>query len=455
MNPDVDHADDPFIKYRRTVGGKDHDFFVIPRINQTEDHRLQSRRLQQYNNQVIARHQKIPAPPGGIEITEENKDKYFFFVHEGVLNTTLAGRQIANSIPVFCETKGIDDPNDTGNELNNLKTIFPYRFKAEENVPGYTYGHLESFIDIIAHSYSINKNLAKSVIFDRYFIYGDKEVQTTLSEIEGLENLYQKVVQTFRQSFINEAHRYITFQYLWRTPNDANINPNGINLSTVTGANVTNLDSRDVAAINSYEENNGVPYKYGQKKSLADFNVLQQLPPNWNSYDANRKPCTDIGLDCSGLVMNCLLDTEDESGNKSFVDTNVIRNNVNYGKLRAFGENASRIGECRVRKIPLDIRTNNDTLVQIADLLFSNDHIAICLNNFSFNEQADLNSCLTTNEIDERYFKIIHSYGGNSIIGVNGPINGFFKKTLFGPFRHWNVSLNNIACNVGRIYLWY
>jgi hypothetical protein len=43
------------------------------------------------------------------------------------------------------------------------------------------------------------------------------------------------------------------------------------------------------------------------------------------------------------------------------------------------------------------------------------------------------------------------------MIGSDWYENGFFKRTLKGPFKHWGVELDNKSNNssVGRIYLWY
>jgi hypothetical protein len=100
---------------------------------------------------------------------------------------------------------------------------------------------------------------------------------------------------------------------------------------------------------------------------------------------------------------------------------------------------------------------NDNTHIQSGDLIYNNDHIAICA--------IPNDSYLSESEVNERYFTIIHNYGyinddnNKPSIFTETSIftDGFFHKTLQGPFRHWGVHLvgDEINASVGRIYLWY
>jgi hypothetical protein len=254
-------------------------------------------------------------------------------------------------------------------------------------------------------------------------------------------------------------------------------------------------DSNEITALNYYKTHNGVPYYIsdpydvannpngdgtGGKCILSDFNSrLNANVINWYSYldspnpskpnsptnrENNHKP--GIGLDCSGLIMNCLLDTtsDDITESKFFMEGS--------STIRPYGESAYDMGDKRTRLIPLDDTYNNegDLLIQAGDLIYSKKvsqsdgrHIALCVIDPNPNNQPNLDIYLSKAQKDSRYFTIIHNYGNTWIYSSYFPSgrwdNGCFVKTLKGPFRHWGVYLNNQAGSpnsfAGRIYLWY
>jgi hypothetical protein len=131
----------------------------------------------------------------------------------------------------------------------------------------------------------------------------------------------------------------------------------------------------------------------------------------------------------------------------------------NNGRDRfRFYQNAVRTGNLRTRTIPHNLINENQTLIQSTDLIYNDGHIAICA--------VAENAYVTTEQITGRYFDIIHNYGYvNPANGENGIFlgnfawfgQGFFKKTLHGPFAHWGGRFDNNANPViaGRVYLWY
>ncbi len=140
--------------------------------------------------------------------------------------------------------------------------------------------------------------------------------------------------------------------------------------------------------------------------------------------------------------MNCLFDTR-VTEQALFTE---VRNK------RANGESASDMGSRRCRIIPLDKRSNQNTLIQAGDILYSTAHIALCAVG---DDEYVTASHVTRDTADYRYFQIIHNYGDDHIhIDTGDYTGGHFCRTLEGPFRHWGVHLGENS-SAGRIYLWY
>lgn len=361
------------------------------------------------------------------------------------------------SIDIFQQTKSgrRDSINNVTPPQGRLITTFPYDLS--------TFGHERGFVRFMASNYSLNEDVVRGIIIDRNFIYGRREDQTNIANIQGIKNLYERVVQVFRERFVEEARRYVNFPRQWRRPiSDAN--PNGTMLSTeigVTQNDLNNLSARDRQAIIEYGTTNGVPYFWAGKptyQKLAD--AYSTLPSNWNEYSTGQKPFSEFGIDCSGLIMNCLLDVRHcGTDNESFFIDGPTENSY-----RTWGENAQSMGNWRVKEIPLTIinevgMASAHTLIQSADLIYTNAHIALC----AIDEDMYISKeQITPDRNDFRFFNIIHNYGDSGIwtnneAAENLYVNGFFRKTLYGPFRHWGVDFgsNNNQAKAGRIFLWY
>jgi hypothetical protein len=422
---------DPFPYYRKR-NGKDHDFFVIPRVNAGEAHGECIKRLKLYNNQVIARHKGL-------------SDDNFTFLPEDSTCTGILARNIAKSIPVFRRTKCV-----------------PYNFD--------TYGQDEGLIRFLAHNYNLARDILSGVTIDRLFIYGDKEKQSRLSEIEGLENLYQKAVIAFRRRIIYEAiGKFVNFPLKWLfKPHNGE---DGTRSSKEIGARWGNKSNDELAevisefdydAIQFYETYNGVPY-YWNGKAYADIvKDLKDPKAKWTDYTDTKRPGDGAGIDCSGLIAYCLnsVKTAELDGEMFFLSREISGNSITLGKTCA-------------RLIPLTITNEKNTLIQSGDLLYKqydderHRHIAICSNDWDYFNKAtkDMNAYVTVREKDSKYFKIIHNHNGQGIpcLSRNGnqpiTVSGYFSKTLWGPFMHWtNTILNNGTANsdvtASRVYLW-
>jgi hypothetical protein len=564
-------ANDPFESLRKQ--GKDRDIFVMPREAPNERHKAYVKTLQLYSNQVLARHkgmtQKLPE--------QDVQDGLFDFVKEDGMYTPQLGINYGMSIPVFQKTRK-PVPSPTSELYANLDYDFS------------TFGQTKGIVDYIVSNYGMDEQTTRKHVIDRNFIYGQKEGQTAVKDIQGLKNIYEKIVQVFRTRFIEEAQRYVDFRHRWMprpdlehyhrgnlTVRNANLQVSDQNGSPVQVGNVaagaplpenaiiaftkgadarcdistetnryriasvtiggqTHRPQNDIAwyvpldyalkqecgdnanaqnycdymvlpagggdrvALIYYSRHNGVPYYMPEEDTdlginftgtggKVSYNVFEQLldvnlndTTNWYSYNdspyrnnpgskpnlptipaANR--LGGIGLDCSGLIWKCLLNTCSEIGN------NEPYLNTRENALLSWGQNAFDTGNTRTRLIPLGVeyRNGDDLLVQAGDLIYARDseredakrHIALALCTGDANHALNLDMHLTEGQRTDRYFTIIHNYGGRSITLENGtPFrDGFFRKTLKGPFRHWNVELNNQTgprCSyVGRIYIWY
>ena len=514
---------EPFEKFKKK-NGKDHDFFVLPRLNQETTHEKIIKRLQVLNNQVIARH-------AGISITQ------FKYVDEDGKYSDVLGKNIHNCISVFKDTK-------SGTEIDSLKTVFKYSFD--------NFSTVAKLSDSLAAEYGIPRETVGELIVDRNLLYGVTD-NPNIGQLLGLENLYVKVVEVFRDKLIRRAEEYVNFNQPWlgrprfnaayqrgvfTIPANTSMSlynaesggsavetlvagtkvsfypamdiydlddswrykvkrstaPNGQvkDYPEDTGAryikltfaqrglckdneekenkgnyissdiNTDGLSPRDIAAVSEYGKHYGVPYYMtndegkgnsynGGKYKLSKFqNAFTAVPCSWYAYAANTKPngptnapnenVKGIGLDCSGLAVNCLFETTTSDLVTKYFET----------KEDDFQRNAKQICSNRIRVFPKD----KLELMQSADFMCSTNHIAICA--------IEKNAKLTLQEIQSRYFTIIHNYGKEYIWLENVGIysKGFFYRTLKGPFRHWGAYLLNVPpdrenADGGRIYLWY
>jgi hypothetical protein len=550
--PDAANEDEPFEVLRD--GDKDVGIFVMPRVCQEEKHKPYIRKLQLYSNQVLARHNGI----------QQVQNERFDFVKEDGIYTRQLGINYMMSIPIFQATRK-PNPLPSSGLHNNL----PHNFS--------TFGQMQSLVDYLISDYGTDDQTVKELVFDRNFIYGSNTQQTGIANIQGLNNIYERVVQVFRSRFIEEAQNHVDFPHRWMPrPNLAHYRrgkltvESGMNLQVydqeeggsivqvggysilpqnaeitfaiahdefcdttathryriesikigtqtysfqdnilryipLTYANkklckdneevdndvnfgdnkrnycdymVLPVTGRDIDHLRYYRAHYGVPYYISESNTITGGRIpytnfcqpLSNSVTNWYSYNDSSRPnlpsdhsienrLKGIGLDCTGLIWNCLLDT-------TYSRDDVTKFLADRGNYRG-NENSIKVGSTRARLIPLDARYRNgdDLLVQAGDLIYSTDnanrHIAIALCTANAIEAINLDMHLTEMQKNDRYFTIIHNYGGEGIRLDNGNwhIDGFFRKTLKGPFRHWNVELDNTTgtnkVSVGRIYLWY
>jgi hypothetical protein len=259
------------------------------------------------------------------------------------------------------------------------------------------------------------------------------------------------------------------------------------NYSTyVDETKLAGLSAEDRKSVSQYMQSNGVPYyisEGGSSGGKYQYSVFEEhlgtVPKNWYLYadsPAAKPNCPrsgsdihGIGLDCSGLVMNCLLDTK-VNGRKFFKE--------NSENTRSYGQSAARIGKNQTKIIPQNILTaEDDTLLQKGEILYSSDHIMVL---------SQEKTVTQTQLLSTRNFNIIHNYGQfanpkknkqtgekywkdkRSYIWIDlasEPFSsGFFMKTLEGRFRNAGLKIDNSKefnddepgiTHTGRLYLWY
>ena len=480
---------EPLEKFKKK-SGKDHDFFVLPCVNQESAHEKIIKRLQVLNNQVIARH-------AGLSSTQ------FTYVDEDGKCSEVLRQNIRNCVSVFKDTK-------SGTEIDSLKTVFKYSFD--------NFGTVAKLSDSLAAEYGISRETVGELIVDRNLLYGVTD-NPNIGQLLGLENLYVKVVEVFRDKLIRRAEEYVNFNQPWlgrprfnaayqrgvfTIPANTsmslyNVESGGSTVETLvagtkvsfypaqekhdlddtwrykvkssttqngqvqnypenTGAryieltfaqrgmcndkdekenkgnyvSTEGLSPQDAAAVSEYGNHYGVPYYMtslegadydsynGGKYKLSKFqNTFTAVPRSWYDYATKSKPngptsapnenVKGIGLDCSGLAVNCLLETTASDSVTKYFETTVDD----------FQRNAKQICSNRIRLFPKE----KLELMQSADFMCSKFHIVICA--------IEKSAKVTTQEIQNRNFTIIHNYGEDHI-HVDSPCdNGEYSQGFF------------------------
>lgn len=177
------------------------DFFVIPKnIPLSSNQKKIILELKKLNNQVFARNKKM--------------DNNFCFLPEtGELDESLI-KNIKDSIKAF---KTLDENPNAGCKSGtiilekNQKSIvsnYPYNFN--------NFGQDENLLDYLLTTYINNKKEdLKGVIVDKNFLYGNYMKGDLQSQIEGIKNLYDYVVQPFINGIIQHAEEYLVFNRRW------------------------------------------------------------------------------------------------------------------------------------------------------------------------------------------------------------------------------------------------
>lgn len=187
---------------------KDIDFFVLPRVNPSDNQKKCIKQLQIINNQVFARNASLTdfnfvEESGEIVKTITNTD--------GTLeNVKIFEKMEANarkSLDAFKYNSETNTGCKSGNKIGLLSTNYSYNFS--------NYGHNKGFIDYLNEEYSLNVMTLEGRIYDRNFLFGAYKDGEPDNKIEGIVNLYKKVVVNFISNTLVEANRYVNFPNRW------------------------------------------------------------------------------------------------------------------------------------------------------------------------------------------------------------------------------------------------
>lgn len=190
--------------------GQDTDFFVLPRVNPSENQKKCIKQLQIINNQVFARNASLTnfefvEESGEIEKTipdpSDNTKTKIIYIDESMK------KNACNSLEAFQYDIETNTGCKSGNKIGVLSTNYSYNFS--------NYGHNKGFIDYLKEEYSLDAETLKGRIYDRNFLFGNYKDGDPDNKIEGIVNLYKKVVVNFISNTLVEANRYVNFPNRW------------------------------------------------------------------------------------------------------------------------------------------------------------------------------------------------------------------------------------------------
>lgn len=513
--------------------GKDTDFFVLPRVNPSNNQKNCIKQLQIINNQVFARNKKINT--NSFKFVKEEglikKDGTFDFVEYKNLKDN-----ISNSITAFKTDKNDEeagcrsDRTIKGSENDGIVVSYPYNFE--------NYGQDEQLISYLCNNYNLTSEL-RGIVLDRNFLFGFYKEGDSDDKIEGIVNLYRKVVIPFQNQIVSQYNEYLNFNTRWLTCPKYNAKyqrgdftiVNSVKLYTSkTGVSEYNLNSipsytgtnntlpintivsfkqgRDLYAFDEdishfYEitslqfpneapvsisawiklsfndkasiddridtnfsnymgsqenelsnySNNGIPYymngmdskniKGSRKLKTDELMSWNEDKKNWYLYNA--KPNTgDFGIDCSGLISNCISAFVYENNKSHFVNKNdYFQKNIN---AVAYEQLSVKMTNFDVKQSlgRADILVSSEHIVFVSEDNISKDtyekrEVIVTHNYFGFNSSAAANNETTSPSI--------------TLLNNSSFSDGVFCKTVQGYYRHAGVSFNRTSAR--RLYLWY
>ena len=216
--------------------------------------------------------------------------------------------------------------------------------------------------------------------------------------------------------------------------------------------------------------NHGVCYCWGGKNSLVKFHdrlkTIDNITKNWNKYpdtdlvDVDDQPAQKIiGLDCTGLVQNCLTHIyfDEQVDGQSFriipdpvipVYTYDQKNSPSADQELMCTANLTMTGGRRYAAV---IPTNQRKFLTRGDVIVDqgNPHIAMVT--------VDENTYPCSGNNDNKDFAITHNYGGTHGIRTKNKdkpwySDSYIHKTIRSPFHAWKDTWVGMAS--GRTILW-
>lgn len=189
--------------FKQNPGKKDTDFFVLPRAAPSAKQKKCIRQLQILNNQVLARNASLE----NFTFVEESGE----IIKATGTTTTKIYEAMAtnsyNSLNAFKYDLKTGMGCKSGAKIGKMETQYSYNF--------INYGHQNGFIDYLANEYSIAPDTLKGIVYDRNFLYGNYKDGDPDNKIEGIVNLYRKVVVPFVNNFMSLLLEFHNFSHQW------------------------------------------------------------------------------------------------------------------------------------------------------------------------------------------------------------------------------------------------
>lgn len=325
--------------------GKDTDFFVLPRVNPSENQKECIRQLKIINNQVFSRNKKFG------DTFKYVKETNNFIKNDGSFDNDSYNNlknNIANSIDYFkADTTNLSKGCRSSNNIGDFKTVYNFNFL--------NYGSDNAFIEYLSDNYGISKNNLKGIILDRNFLLGSCVSQNPYAKYEGILNLYKEVVVPFINDFTNQLQSFLNHNiaYLSCPAYNENYHRGPLTINNITkylyvgeGTSIKTLSS----LFQGYTGNNILPQnaviEFFQGKDEHCFNTTSEnfyrvssiTIPNYGSKNftksdnifiklsyEDKKLCLDINNACNRG------DYTSTTGVTDVRDVTGINNYNNYG----------------------------------------------------------------------------------------------------------------------------
>lgn len=320
--------------------GKDTDFFVLPRVNPSNNQKKCIKQLQIINNQVFARNASLTdfefvEESGEIEkiIPDPNDNTKNKIIHID----EIMEKNARNSLTAFRYNSETNTGCRSGLKIGELESIYSYNFS--------NYGHQLDFIEYLHNEYSLDINTLKGIILDRNFLFGAYKDGEPDNKIEGIVNLYKLVVVPFIENLTEQINLFHDFNHEWLSCPKYNTNYKRGPLTIQNGMNKFIYDSNNNAinlstiGYNSTQNNNLLPtgtivnFKRGKDEKAFDtageyFYRIESVEIQGTRYPSNGE-FSNYSIKLSLQDKQACNDIQENSNIGNYNDTSY--NYGNYG----------------------------------------------------------------------------------------------------------------------------
>lgn len=194
--------------FKQTSSNKDSDFFVLPRVEPTANQKKCIRQLQVINNQVFARNASL----SDFEFVEESGEIVNTIANnDGSTATIKTDKKMESNARKSLDAFKYDSETNagckSGNKIGKLETHYSYNFS--------NFGQQKDLIDYLSDEYFISADILKGRVYDRNFLFGNYKDGDFDNKIEGIVNLYRKVVVPFIENLTEQINLFHDFNHAW------------------------------------------------------------------------------------------------------------------------------------------------------------------------------------------------------------------------------------------------